>query len=46
MKQCLKFGKDLTQQPSNQEMLAMKLPVMLRIAELNTNHKRYLQTQL
>ena len=45
MKQCVKFGKDLAQQPSNQELLAMKLPVMLRIAELNNNYKKYLQTQ-
>ena len=44
MKQCLKFGKDLMQQPSNQEMLSMKLPMVLLIAELNTNYKRYLQT--
>ena len=34
MRECLKFGKDLVEQPSNQEVLGMKLQVMLRITEL------------
>ena len=45
MKACLRFGKDLVQQPSNQEMLGMKLQVMLRIDELNSSYHKYLQNQ-
>ena len=45
MKECLKFGKDLVQQPSNQEFLGMKSQVMLRISELNDSYQEHLHNQ-
>ena len=45
MKECLRFGKDLVQQPSNHEILGMKLPVMLRVTELNASYQKYLHSQ-
>lgn len=45
MKECLKFGKDLVEQPSNQEMLGLKLQVMLRITELNASYQEFLHDQ-
>ena len=45
MKECLRFSKDLVQQSSNHEMLGMKLPVMLRVTELNNSYQKYLHNQ-
>ena len=45
MRECLKFGKDLVEQPSNQEVLGMKLQVMLRITELNASYQKFLHDQ-
>ena len=45
MKECLRFGKNLVQQSSNHEMLGMKLPVMLRVTELNNSYQKYLHNQ-
>ena len=45
MKECVKFGQELVKQPSNQEMLGMKLQVMERITELNASYQKFLHDQ-
>ncbi|XP_065902787.1 E3 ubiquitin-protein ligase TRIM71-like isoform X2 [Dysidea avara] len=44
MQECLKFGQQLLQQPSDREVLGLKLQVMSRITELNDAYQECLNT--